>query len=206
MKRKRHTPRRDHQEAARSGDAAGGRPRRGGNLQEAGSQPADLPPMAAGIWRGQGGDRQAAQMAADLRLCSAGSWWPWKSSGGETPKTSSVFFDQAVAARGRVPEFIRSDNGPEFVALAVPDWIRRRGFATLYIKPGSSWQNASSGSFNSRFRDEFLNRELCSGLMEAKVLGKEHRPSTTTSACIRRWTTKRRWSSRSAALRLHTFP
>ena len=58
-----------------------------------------------------------------------------------------------------MPEFIRSDNGPEFVALAVQDWIARRGFKTLYIKPGSPWQNAYSESFNSRFRDEFLNRE-----------------------------------------------
>ncbi|MEO6753047.1 MAG: IS3 family transposase [Chthoniobacteraceae bacterium] len=83
--------------------------------------------------------------------------------------------DQAVAARGCVAEFIRRDNGPEFVALALQEWIRR-GLATLSIQPGSPWQNASSESFNSRFRDEFLNRELFSGLMEATVLGKEHRP------------------------------
>jgi transposase InsO family protein len=83
--------------------------------------------------------------------------------------------DAAVVARGRAPEFIRSDNGPEFVALAVQDWIARRGFKTLYIKPGSPWQNAYSESFNSRFRDEFLNRELFGGLTEAKVLGKEYR-------------------------------
>ena len=83
--------------------------------------------------------------------------------------------DEAVLARGCVPEFIRSDNGPEFIALAVQDWIARRGFATLYIKPGAPWQNAYSESFNSRFRDEFLNRELFGGLTEAKVLGKQHR-------------------------------
>jgi transposase InsO family protein len=83
--------------------------------------------------------------------------------------------DAAVAARGSAPEFIRSDNGPEFVALAVQDWIARRGFQTLYIKPGSPWQNAYSESFNSRFRDEFLNREAFASVLEAKVLGKEHR-------------------------------
>ena len=55
------------------------------------------------------------------------------------------------------------------------DWIKRRGFATLYIKPGSPWQNAYSESFNSRFRDEFLNREAFASVLEAKVLGKEHR-------------------------------
>jgi len=83
--------------------------------------------------------------------------------------------DEAVLARGCVPEFIRSDNGPEFIALAVQDWIARRGFKTLYIQPGAPWQNAYSESFNSRFRDEFLNRELFGGLTEAKVLGKQHR-------------------------------
>lgn len=83
--------------------------------------------------------------------------------------------DAAVEERGGAPEFIRSDNGPEFVARAVQEWIERRGFATLYIKPGAPWQNAYSESFNSRFRDEFLNRELFGSLIEAKVLGKEHR-------------------------------
>ena len=83
--------------------------------------------------------------------------------------------DAAVSARGCVPEFIRSDNGPEFVALAVQEWIERRGFKTLYIKPGSPWQNAYSESFNSRFRDEFLNREAFASVLEAKVLGKQHR-------------------------------
>ena len=83
--------------------------------------------------------------------------------------------DAAVLERGGPPEFIRSDHGPEFVAQAVQDWIARRGFKTLYIKPGAPWQNAYSESFNSRFRDELLNRELFSGLLEAKVLGKEHR-------------------------------
>ena len=83
--------------------------------------------------------------------------------------------DQAVTARGRVPEYIRSDNGPEFVAAAVQDWIRRRGFQTLSIKPGSPWQKAYRESFNRRFRDEFLNREAFASLLEAKVLGNEHR-------------------------------
>ena len=83
--------------------------------------------------------------------------------------------DAAVSERGGPPEFIRSDNGPEFVALAVQDWIARRGFRTLYIKPGSSWQNAYSESFNSRFRDEFLNREAFASVLEAKVVGKQHR-------------------------------
>ena len=73
-----------------------------------------------------------------------------------------------------MPEFIRSNNGPEFVAQAVQEWIARRGFKTLYIQPGNPWQNAYSGSFNRRFQDEFLNREAFASVLEAKVLGKHH--------------------------------
>jgi putative transposase len=83
--------------------------------------------------------------------------------------------DAAVLARGRAPEYIRSDNGPEFIALAVQEWIERRGLKTLYIAPGSPWENAYSESFNSRFRDEFLNRESFASVLEAKVLGKQYR-------------------------------
>lgn len=79
-----------------------------------------------------------------------------------------------VAERG-APEFIRSDNGPEFIANAVKEWITKAGIGTLYIEPGAPWQNAYSESFNSRFRDEFLNVELFASTLEAKVLGKEYR-------------------------------
>ena len=73
------------------------------------------------------------------------------------------------------PEHIRSDNGPEFVAEAVQNWLARRGAKTLHIAPGSSWENAYSESFNSRFRDEFLGREVFSTLQEAQVLIEGHR-------------------------------
>lgn len=82
--------------------------------------------------------------------------------------------DELVGQRG-IPQFIRSDNGPEFVAKAVRKWIEARGFRTLFIAPGSPWQNAYSESFNSRFRDEFLNVELFTNVLEAKMLGEEHR-------------------------------
>ncbi len=82
--------------------------------------------------------------------------------------------DRLVEQRG-MPEFIRSDNGPEFVAKAIVKWIAMRGFKTCFIAPGSPWQNAYSESFNARFRDEFLNLELFMTLIEAKVLGEEHR-------------------------------
>ena len=83
--------------------------------------------------------------------------------------------DAAVLERGCAPDFIRSDNGPEFIARVVQEWIEQRGFKTLYIEPGSPWENAYIESFNSRFRDEFLNRETFASVLEAKVLGKEHR-------------------------------
>lgn len=82
--------------------------------------------------------------------------------------------DRLVQARG-APQYIRSDNGPEFVAKAVRGWIEENGFQTAYIEPGAPWQNAYSESFNARFRDEFLNRELFATVFEAKVLGEEHR-------------------------------
>jgi transposase InsO family protein len=81
--------------------------------------------------------------------------------------------EKIVNQRG-APEFIRSDNGPEFIAHAVKYWIARNGFKTLFIEPGSPWQNCYSESFNSRFRDEFLNVESFSSLLEAKVLSREH--------------------------------
>ena len=63
------------------------------------------------------------------------------------------------AVRG-CPEFIRSDNGPEFVSKAVQKWLEVSGVDTLYVAPGSPWENGYVESFNSRLRDEFLNREL----------------------------------------------
>lgn len=79
-----------------------------------------------------------------------------------------------VEERG-APEFIRSDNGPEFIALAVRAWLGERGMGTLYIEPGSPWENPYIESFNSRLRDEFLNVEVFWNKLEAKVLGQDHR-------------------------------
>lgn len=73
------------------------------------------------------------------------------------------------------PEHIRSDNGPEFIAEAVRGWLARRGSKTLYIAPGSPWENAYSETFNSRLRDELLDREEFETLKEAKVLLEDHR-------------------------------
>lgn len=79
-----------------------------------------------------------------------------------------------VAQRGP-PENLRSDNGPEFVAQAVRDWLASQAIAATYIEPGSPWENAYSESFNSRLRDELLNREEFSSLAEAQVLGEQYR-------------------------------
>jgi transposase InsO family protein len=68
------------------------------------------------------------------------------------------------------PDYIRSDNGPEFTAKAVIGWLKRLEVQTLFIEKGSPWENGYCESFNSKFRDEFLNCELLDNLLEAKVL------------------------------------
>lgn len=68
------------------------------------------------------------------------------------------------------PEYIRSDNGPEFIAQKVRDWIAAVGAKTAYIEPGSPWENGYCESFNARFRDEMLNGELFYTLREAQIL------------------------------------
>jgi transposase InsO family protein len=72
-------------------------------------------------------------------------------------------------ARG-VPEHIRSDDGPEFAAKAVRGWLARLGVGTLFIGPGSPWENGYCESFNGKLRDELLDREVFHGLREAQVL------------------------------------
>jgi putative transposase len=73
------------------------------------------------------------------------------------------------AQRG-VPKYIRSDSGPEFTAHAVRDWLKELGVTTLYIEPGSPWENGYVESFHGRMRDELLNGEIFYTLLEAKVL------------------------------------
>ena len=67
-------------------------------------------------------------------------------------------------------EHIRSDNGPEFTAKAVRKWLNRVGVKTLYIEPGSPWENGYVESFNSKLRDELLNGEIFTTLTEAKII------------------------------------
>ena len=86
--------------------------------------------------------------------------------------TSQDVIDQLfelIILRG-IPEHIRSDNGPEFTAKAVRGWLNRLGVKTLFIEPGSPWENGYIESFNGKLRDELLNREIFTTLIEAKVL------------------------------------
>ena len=69
-----------------------------------------------------------------------------------------------------VPEHLRSDNGAEFTARQVREWLQRVGVRTLYIEPGSPWENGDVESFHGRLRDELLDGEVFDTLLEAKVI------------------------------------
>jgi len=86
--------------------------------------------------------------------------------------TSQYVIDQLfqlILFRG-IPKHIRSDNGPEFTAKAVRGWLSRLGVKTLFIEPGSPWENGYIESFNGKLKDELLNREVFYTLTEATLL------------------------------------
>ncbi len=78
--------------------------------------------------------------------------------------------ERLVGDRGRGPEFIRCDNGPELTANAIRDWCRFAGAGTSYIEPGSPWENPYVESFGGRLRDELLAVEQFDTLLEAQVV------------------------------------
>ena len=80
-----------------------------------------------------------------------------------------------VMIENGIPEHIRSDNGPEFVAKELRKWLAATGTKTLYIEPGSPWENGYCESFNSKLRDEFLNGEIFYSLKEMQVLAERWR-------------------------------
>ena len=86
---------------------------------------------------------------------------------------------ELMLTRG-VPEHMRSDNGPEFTARAVREWLGHVGAQTLYIEPGSPWENGYIESFNGKLRDELLDREVFSTLLEVKVLTEQYRHTYNT--------------------------
>ena len=80
-----------------------------------------------------------------------------------------------VATRGAAPEFLRMDNGTELTASALRDWCRFSESGTVYIEPGSPWENPFIESFNGKLRDELLNVEAFETLLEAQVLAEDFR-------------------------------
>ena len=86
-----------------------------------------------------------------------------------------------------IPEHIRSDNGPEFTAKAIRRWLNRIGVKTLFIEPGSPWENGYIESFNGKLRDELLNREVFTTLTEAKVLIEQWRRNIIRYVHIAPW-------------------
>lgn len=84
------------------------------------------------------------------------------------------WLQQAIAKHG-APEFLRSDNGSEFIAKIVQRWLKENHIKTIYIEPASPWQNGFVESFHGRFRDECLNREVLWTLTEARVVVGDYR-------------------------------
>ena len=96
-----------------------------------------------------------------------------------------------VHSKRDTAEHIRSDNGPEFTAKAVRYWLERLGVKTLFIEPGSPWENGYIESFNGKLRDELLNREIFTTLTEAKILTEQWVGSTIRYALIVLWNINR---------------
>ena len=88
----------------------------------------------------------------------------------DLPRLTLIDAPVSACLPRRIPAWIRSDNGPEFVAEAVRRWITAVGARTAFIEPGSPWENGYIESFNARLRDELLNGEILYTLKEAQVL------------------------------------
>ncbi len=88
-------------------------------------------------------------------------------------------FADVMLERG-IPEHVRSDNGPEMTAKAVRAWFQQLGAKTLFIEPGSPWENGYCESFNGKLRDELLNGEIFYSLKEAKIVIEQWRKHYNT--------------------------
>lgn len=102
-----------------------------------------------------------------------------------TARKVTDILTQCVRERG-TPVHVRSDNGPEFIAAAIRQWMAEAKMEALYIEPGSPWENGYAESFNSKVRDELLNQEEFTSELEARVLSaawkedyNEHRPHSS---------------------------
>lgn len=85
----------------------------------------------------------------------------------------------AIAVHG-APRHLRCDNGGEFIARKLQQWLKAAGIAMRFIEPGSPWQNGVNESFNGRFRDECLNREVFASVLEAQVIARSFRDEYNT--------------------------
>ena len=97
----------------------------------------------------------------------------------DSDRTVSVL-ERIVAHRGRSPELVRMDNGPELTANALRDWCRFGGTGSSYIEPGSPWQNPFVESFGGKVRDEVLAVEAFDSLLEAKTVIEDWRNTYNT--------------------------
>ena len=120
----------------------------------------------------RGGRPKAATVTLLCRHKSSRRPWSWLAIDVERKlNAESVLkrLGELFVQRG-IPEHIRSDNGPEFTAATVRDWLSRLGVGALFIEPASPWENGYVESFNGKLRDELLNGEIFYTLKEAKVL------------------------------------
>lgn len=85
------------------------------------------------------------------------------------PSAKGVGVLSGLFSRQGAPRLLRSDNGPEFIAAVLTAWLAAQGTGTLYIEPGSPWQNGLSESFHGKFRDECLSAEVFVSVAEARV-------------------------------------
>jgi putative transposase len=92
-----------------------------------------------------------------------------------TSDATVAVLEGIVAQRGTAPQFLRMDNGTELTANALRDWCRFSGSGSVYIEPGSPWENPFIESFNGKLRDELLNVEAFETLLEAQVLAEDFR-------------------------------
>ena len=92
-----------------------------------------------------------------------------------TADDTVVVLEGLVATKGQAPDFVRMDNGPELTANALRDWCRFSDSGSVYIEPGSPWENPFIESFNGKLRDELLNVEAFETVLEAQVLAEDFR-------------------------------
>ena len=111
----------------------------------------------------------------------------WRSTWRGASRARTCWSLSDLFVRRGVPSYLRSDNGAEFTATKVREWLARVGVKTLFIEPGSPWENGYIESFNGKLRDELLAREQFDTLLEAKVLIERWRCPNTIKDWFPTW-------------------